>query len=129
MRAPARAATPTSRTTGARMHRWYGTAPRPRRAQYRASKPHHGMVCVIVDGVEWITTRDACRRLAPDVRPNTLRNWYAPRDASTPRVRLLRDPTGRPVRWRRQYLVAWEDVVEAEHATRSNPAGRPRRQT
>lgn len=80
---------------------------------------------MVIDGVEWITTREACERLAPDVTPTTLRHWY--RDGRPPPVRLLRDPSGRPVRLRRQLLVCWPDVVEAEHATRTAGAGRPRR--
>lgn len=83
---------------------------------------------VVVDGLEWVPTGEACERLAPDVRPDTLRNWYAPRTGK-PRVRLLRDTTGRPVRLRRQLLVCWPDVVEAEHAARTHPAGRPRTRT
>lgn len=79
---------------------------------------------MIVDGLEYVSTGQACERLAPDVRPETLRNWYAPR-AGAPRVRVLRDPSGRPVRLRRQLLVCWPDVVEAEHATRAR-ARRPR---
>lgn len=81
---------------------------------------------VIIGGVEWITTGEACERLAPDVGPETLRNWYAPRDGRPPTVRVLRDPDGRPVRLRRQLLVCWADVVEAEHTARTQPAGRPR---
>ena len=76
--------------------------------------------------MEWVTTREACRRLAPDVGPDTLRNWYAPR-TGTPRVRVLRHPgTGRPLRLRRQLLVCWPEVVEQEYAARTEPAGRPR---
>jgi hypothetical protein len=74
-------------------------------------------------GVEWIPTGEACQRL--DLGPDTLRNWYAPRGGARPRVRLLLDVDGYPVRVDRQYLVAWPDVVEAEHATRLNPR-RPR---
>lgn len=81
---------------------------------------------VIIDGVEWIPTGEACERLAPDVGPETLRNWYAPRDGRAATVRVLRDPDGRPVRLRRQLLVCWPDVVEAEHAARTQAAGRPR---
>lgn len=80
---------------------------------------------MVVDGLEWVTTGEACARLAPDVRPNTLRNWYAPRTGA-PTVRVLRDTTGRPVRLRRQLLLCWADVVEAEHAARGYYAGRPR---
>lgn len=81
---------------------------------------------IVVDGAEWVTTGEACARLAPDVHPDTLRNWYAPRGGRAPVVRLLRDPDGVPVRVRRQFLVRWADVVEAEHAARTRPAGRPR---
>lgn len=84
---------------------------------------------IVIDGVEWVTTGEACRRLAPDVTFETLRNWYAPRDRSTPRIRLLRDPAGRPARCNRQYLVAWPEVVEAEVVARTaagEVGGRPR---
>lgn len=77
-------------------------------------------------GVEYVTTSEACGRLAPDVGPETLRNWYAPRGGSAPRVRLLRNYAGRPVRVGREYLVAWPDVVEAEHTARTAAGGRPR---
>lgn len=77
---------------------------------------------MIVDGLEYVSTGVACERL--DVHPDTLRNWYAPR-TGTPRVRVLRDPTGRPVRNHRQLMLCWADVVEAEHLTRTT-ARRPR---
>lgn len=80
------------------------------------------MRVVVVDGLEWVSTSEACQRLAPDVQPGTLRNW---RRAGL--VRLLRDTAGRPVRLRRQLMVCWTDVVEAEHAARSSAAGRPRK--
>lgn len=77
---------------------------------------------MVVDGLEWIPTGEVCRRLAPDVSANTLRNWWR-----AGRVRLLRDPTGRPVRLDRQFLLCWTDVIEAEHAARTTPlGGRPR---
>lgn len=77
-------------------------------------------------GHEWITTSEACERLAPDVGHETLRNWYAPRNGATPRVRILRTPDGTPIKYRRECLLCWADVVEAEHATRTAPAGRHR---
>jgi hypothetical protein len=80
---------------------------------------------IVVHGLEWVTTGEACERLSPDVGPETLRNWYAPR-AGEPRVRLLRAPGGKPVRQDRQYLICWPDCVEAEHAARVEAAGRPR---
>lgn len=76
---------------------------------------------MVLDGLEWVTTGEACERLAPDVGPDTLRNWWR-----AGRVRLLRGASGRPVRLYRQFLVCWADVVEAEHTARTEPAGRPR---
>ncbi len=81
---------------------------------------------MIVTGLEYVTTGEACERLAPDVTTETLRNWYAPRGGRPPSVRLLRDPDGRPVRLGREYLVCWPDVVEAELTARLEPGGRPR---
>lgn len=79
---------------------------------------------MIVDGLEYVTTGQACARLAPDVGRETLRNWYAPRKGP-PRVRVLRDLDGRPVKLNGEVVVCWPDVVEAEHATRQR-ARRPR---
>jgi hypothetical protein len=79
-----------------------------------------------IDGTDWVSTGEACERLAPDVGPETLRNWYAPRGGQPARVRVLRDERGVPVRIGREYVVAWADVVEAEHAGRTAPQGRPR---
>ena len=77
-------------------------------------------------GHEWVTTGEAVERLGPEVSYETLRNWYAPRGGRPPRVRLLRNPAGLPVRQRGQVLLCWADAVEAERATRLRPAGRPR---
>lgn len=77
---------------------------------------------ITVAGVEYVTTVEACDRL--DIAADTLRKWYAPQHGQ-PRVRLLRDPDGRPVRHGRHLLVAWPDTVEAEYATRTHPR-RPR---
>jgi hypothetical protein len=82
---------------------------------------------IIIAGVEWVTTSEAVERLAPDVGPETLRNWYAPRGGRPSVVRLLRGADGRPLRVRRQYVLCWAEVVEAEHAARTTAAGgRPR---
>lgn len=84
----------------------------------------------MIAGTEWVPTAEVCERLGPDVGPETLRNWYAPRGGARPVVRVLRGPAGRAVRGGRtgrEYLLAWDDVVEAEHRYRSAAAGRPRR--
>lgn len=79
---------------------------------------------MIVDGVEYVPSGEACDRLGVGV--TTLRHWYHPRAGEPARVRLLRDPDGRPVRLHRQVMVCWPDAVEAEYATRSTARGRPR---
>lgn len=102
------------------------TAGRPAQLAKRPP-PHPGAPYrrgVILNGIEWVPTGEACRRLG--VGPETLRNWYAPRGGRPARVRLLHDVEDRPVRLGRAYLVAWPDCVEAEYAARTEPTGRPR---
>lgn len=80
---------------------------------------------MIVDGVEYVTTRDAAERLAPDVTADVIRDWR--------RLGLIHpvlDQFDRPVRmpspWGPQYVYRWDEVVEAEHRTRTSPDGRKR---
>lgn len=81
-----------------------------------------------IDDEEWVTTSEACQRLAPDVHPETLRNWYAPRNGRPATVRALRKPAapGSGPGRGHEYVVNWPDVVEAERAGRVTARGRPR---
>lgn len=81
---------------------------------------------VVIDGIEFLRTSEVCQRLAPDVGPETLRNWYAPRGRAQQRLKPVCDPDGRPVRLDGEYLFAWPEVVEAEHAARTARTGRRR---
>lgn len=87
----------------------------------------------LIGGVEYVTPSEACERLAPDVKPETLRNWYAPRRGRARRVHRLLTPAGQPVRvpsgrpGAREILLPWAQVVQAERETRLSPhGGRPR---
>jgi len=83
-------------------------------------------MAVVLGGVEYVTTSEACERLAPDVTPETMRNWYAPRGQARPLLQVARDRQGVPLRLGGQYVFAWADVVEAEYQARTAGAGRPR---
>jgi hypothetical protein len=81
---------------------------------------------LVVDDVEYVTTATACERLAPDVNPQTLRNWR-----QRGLIDVARDPDGNPIRLPSpsgpQNVYRWADVKEAEHATRVSRHGRRRR--
>lgn len=67
------------------------------------------------DGVEYVTTPEAVRRLAPDVNTATLQDWVR---------RGLLTPAGRIPG--RSHLFCWADVLAAEQRTHDERRGRPR---
>lgn len=80
---------------------------------------------MVVGGVEYVTTTDACERLAPDVTPRMLRDWKL-----QGLIDVARNPAGEPIRMPSpkgaQNVYRWLDVVETEYATRTSKGGRPR---
>lgn len=80
---------------------------------------------MVVAGVEYVTTTDACERLAPDVTPRVLLKWR-----QRGLIDYVRDPDGQPIRMPSptgpQNVYPWLDVVEAEHQTRTSPKGNKR---
>lgn len=84
----------------------------------------------VIGGVEYVKTSEVYDRLAPDVGPETLRNWTRPRPVrgrvDPPLVVPLADAAGRRVRLDGELVVPWPQVVEAEYRTRSAKVGRRR---
>jgi hypothetical protein len=78
--------------------------------------------------VECVTASVILDRLAPDVSRETLRNWRRARSGDrAPLLCPVTDPAGVPVRVSGEYVYAWPQVVQAEHATRTERRGRPRK--
>lgn len=67
------------------------------------------------DGVDYVTTAEACERLGPDINPALIRDWAR---------RKLIHPAGRHPG--RAMIYRWVEVVEAEKSTRLERVGRPR---
>lgn len=87
------------------------------------------MTAVRLDGREFVTSGEVCKRLAPDVTPETLRNWTRPQRGKPPRLRPVLDPnTGEPAEVDGQYVYVWAEVLEAEKDTGASGKGRPRAQ-
>lgn len=76
-------------------------------------------------GTELVTTGEACRRLAPDVHRQRLRDWKR-----RGLLDVYRDRSGQAVRvpGRRglENVWRWPDVLAAERATRESGRGRTR---
>lgn len=80
----------------------------------------------LVGDREYVTVADIVERLSPDVTRSTVANWCRSWNGHPPRLHPLRGPDGDPVRIRRGHVFAWDDVLDAEAATRASADGRPR---
>lgn len=68
---------------------------------------------IVWQGAEWLTAAEIAEQIGPDITPPILRDWK--------RRGLIRGTVMTGIaRYRR------DDVIEAEHATRTSRAGRPR---
>lgn len=78
------------------------------------------------DGHELVPTSEACRRLAPDVRPERIRDWKrrglldVVRDRETGAAVRMPGVRGQENVWR------WHEVLAAEKITRESARGRSR---